>query len=387
MNQHARVEERPIPFIDVAAQRRRLGRAIDDAVARVLAHCQFIQGPEVHVLEAELAAFCGARHAIGCASGTDALLLVLMAWQIGPGDAVVCPSFTYHATAEMVALLGATPIIADVLPDTFNLDPASCERAIATAKRLGLNPRAIIPVDLFGLPADHDAIAAIAAEHRLLVLDDAAQAFGASYRGRRLGTMATATATSFFPAKPLGCYGDGGAVFTDDDALAARVKSIRLHGEGADRSEAARIGITGRLDTIQAAVLIEKLKIFPDEIEARNRVAARYCAALADIVIVPRIGNQSTSVWAQYTVRLKPGRRDRVAAALKTEGIPTAIYYSKPLHRQPAYKPFPIADGGVPVSDRLAHEVLSLPMHAYLEPPVQDRIIDAVRRNLDGSNH
>jgi len=387
MNQHARVEERPIPFIDVVAQRRRLGRAIDDAVARVLAHCQFIQGPEVHVLEAELAAFCGARHAIGCASGTDALLLVLMAWQIGPGDAVVCPSFTYHATAEMVALLGATPIIADVLPDTFNLDPASCARAIATAKRLGLNPRAIIPVDLFGLAADHDVIAAIAAEHRLLVLDDAAQAFGASYRGRRLGTMATATATSFFPAKPLGCYGDGGAVFTDDDALAARVKSIRLHGEGADRSEAARIGITGRLDTIQAAVLIEKLKIFPDEIEARNRVAARYSAALADIVIVPHIGNQSTSVWAQYTVRLKPGRRDRVAAALKTEGIPTAIYYSKPLHRQPAYRHFPIADGGVPVSDRLADEVLSLPMHAYLEPPVQDRIIDAVRRNLDGSNH
>jgi len=387
MNQHARVEERPIPFIDVAAQRRRLGCAIDDAVARVLAHCQFIQGPEVHVLEAELAAFCGARHAIGCASGTDALLLVLMAWQIGPGDAVICPSFTYHATAEMVALLGATPIIADVLADTFNLDPASCERAIATAKRLGLNPRAIIPVDLFGLPADHDAIAAIAAEHRLLVLDDAAQAFGASYRGRRLGTMATATATSFFPAKPLGCYGDGGAVFTDDDALAVRVKSIRLHGEGVDRSEAARIGITGRLDTIQAAVLIEKLKIFPDEIEARNRVAARYSAALADIAIVPHIGNQSTSVWAQYTVRLKPGRRDRVAAALKTEGVPTAIYYSKPLHRQPAYRRFPIANGGVPVSDRLADEVLSLPMHAYLEPPVQDRIIDAVRRNLDGSSH
>jgi dTDP-4-amino-4,6-dideoxygalactose transaminase len=386
MNQHARVEERPIPFIDVAAQRRRLGRAIDDAVARVLAHCQFIQGPEVHVLEAELAAFCGARHAIGCASGTDALLLVLMAWQIGPGDAVICPSFTYHATAEMVALLGATPIIADVLPDTFNLDPESCERAIATAKRLGLNPRAIIPVDLFGLPADHDTIAAIADTHRLLVLDDAAQAFGASYRGRRLGAMASATATSFFPAKPLGCYGDGGAVFTDDDALAARIKSIRLHGEGVDRSEAARIGITGRLDTIQAAVLIEKLKIFPDEIDARNRIAARYSAALADIAIVPHIGNQSTSVWAQYTVRLKPGRRDRIAAALKTDGIPTAIYYSKPLHRQPAYRHFPIANGGVPVSDRLADEVLSLPMHAYLEPPVQDRIIDAVRRNLDGSS-
>jgi dTDP-4-amino-4,6-dideoxygalactose transaminase len=382
MNQHARVEERPIPFIDLAAQRRRLGRAIDDAVARVLAHCQFIQGPEVHVLEAELAAFCGARHAIGCASGTDALLLLLMAWEIGPGDAVICPSFTYHATAEMVVLLGATPVIADVLPDTFNLDPASCERAVVTAKRLGLNPRAIIPVDLFGLPADHDAIAAIAAKHSLLVLDDAAQAFGAHYRGKRIGTLAAATATSFFPAKPLGCYGDGGAVFTDDDALAARVKSIRLHGEGVDRSEAARIGITGRLDTIQAAVLIEKLKIFPEEIEARNLVAARYSAALADVAIAPRVGNESTSVWAQYTIRLKAGKRDPLAAALKAQGIPTAIYYTRPLHRQPAYRGFPVAEGGVPISDRLAEEVLSLPMHAYLEPPVQDRIIESIRRAL-----
>jgi dTDP-4-amino-4,6-dideoxygalactose transaminase len=382
MNQHARVEQRPIPFIDVAAQRRRLGRAIDDAMARVLAHCQFIQGPEVHVLEAELAAFCGARHAISCASGTDALLLVLLAWQIRPGDAVICPSFTYHATAEMVALLGATPIIADVLPESFNLDPASCERAVATAKRHGLKPRAIIPVDLFGLPADHDGLAAIAAKHRLLVLDDAAQAFGARYRGKPIGTMAAATATSFFPAKPLGCYGDGGAVFTDDDALAARVKSIRLHGEGADRSEAARIGITGRLDTIQATVLIEKLKIFPDEIGARNRVAARYSDALADVAIVPRAGNESTSVWAQYTIRVKPGKRDALAAALKAQGIPTAIYYSRPLHRQPAYRHFPLAEGGVPVSDSLAGEVLSLPMHAYLEPPVQNHIIDSVRRAL-----
>jgi dTDP-4-amino-4,6-dideoxygalactose transaminase len=382
MNQHARVEQRPIPFIDVAAQRRRLGRAIDDAVARVLAHCQFIQGPEVHVLEAELAAFCGARHAVTCASGTDALLLVLMAWQIGPGHAVICPSFTYHATAEMVALLGATPIIADVLPDTFNLDPASCERAVATGKRHGLKPRAIIPVDLFGLPADHDGLAAIAAAHGLLVLDDAAQAFGARYRDKPIGTLAAATATSFFPAKPLGCYGDGGAVFTDDDALAARVKSIRLHGEGVDRSEAARIGITGRLDTIQAAVLIEKLKIFPEEIEARNLVAARYCDALADVAIVPRAGNESTSVWAQYTIRVKPGKRDALAAALKAQGIPTAIYYTKPLHRQPAYRHFPLAEGGVPVSDRLADEVVSLPMHAYLEPPVQDHIIESVRRAL-----
>jgi UDP-2-acetamido-2-deoxy-ribo-hexuluronate aminotransferase len=382
MNQHARLEQRPIPFIDLAAQRRRLGGTIDNAVARVLAHCQFIQGPEVHVLEAELAAFCGARHAISCASGTDALLLVLMAWQVGPGDAVICPSFTYHATAEMVALLGATPIITDVLPETFNIDPASCERAVASARRLNLKPRAIIPVDLFGLPVDHDALAAIAAAHGLLVLDDAAQAFGARYRGRRIGTMAAATATSFFPAKPLGCYGDGGAVFTDDDALAARVKSIRLHGEGVDRSEAARIGITGRLDTIQAAVLIEKLKIFPEEIEARNRVAGRYSAALADVAIVPRVGNESTSVWAQYTIRVGQGKRDALAAALKGQGIPTAIYYTKPLHRQPAYRHFPLAEGGVPVSDHLAEEVISLPMHAYLEPAVQDRVIDAIRRAL-----
>jgi dTDP-4-amino-4,6-dideoxygalactose transaminase len=384
MNQHARVDEKPIPFIDVAAQRRRLGRAIDDAVARVLTHCQFVQGPEVAAFEGDLARFCGARHAIGCASGTDALLLVLMAWGIGRGDAVICPSFTYHATAEIVALLGAMPIIADVHADTFNLDPASCERGVATAKRLGLKPRAIIPVDLFGLPADHDAINAVAAAHGLLVLDDAAQAFGAGYRGRKLGTLTTATTTSFFPAKPLGCYGDGGAVFTDDDELAARVKSLRLHGEGVDRSEAVRIGITGRLDTIQAAVLIEKLKIFPEEIAARDKVAARYSDTLADIATVPRTGNESTSVWAQYTIRLKPGQRDAFAPALKAQGIPTAIYYTKPLHRQPAYRDFPVADGGVPVSEQLSKEVISLPMHAYLEPPVQDRVIAAVRRALAG---
>jgi len=380
MNQHARLDTSPIPFIDIAAQRRRLGRAVDDAIARVLAHCQFIQGPEVPALEADLAAFCGARHAIGCSSGTDALLLVLMAWDVGPGDAVFCPAFTFCATAEVVALLGATPVMADVQAETFNLDPDSLLRAVATAKRLGLKPRAVIPVDLFGLPADHDAIGAIAAEHGLLVLDDAAQAFGAAYRGKKLGTLATATATSFFPAKPLGCYGDGGVVFTDDDALAARIRSLRVHGEGAvDKYDAARIGITGRIDSIQAAILIEKLKIFPDEIVARDRVASRYSAGLADVASVPRVGNESTSVWAQYTIRLAPGRRVALAAALQAQGIPTAIYYRKALHRQEAYQRFPVADGGAPVSERLAEEVISLPMHAYLEPPVQDRIIAAVR--------
>ena len=384
MNRHARLDERPIPFIDVAAQRRRLGGAVDEAIARVLAHCQFIQGPEVRALESELAAFCGARHAIATSSGTDALRLVLMAWGIGPGDAVICPAFTFCATAEVVALCGATPGMADVTAETFNLDPASCARAVATAKRLGLKPRAVIPVDLFGLPADHDAIAALAAAHGMQVLDDAAQAFGATYRARKLGTLATATATSFFPAKPLGCYGDGGAIFTDDDALAERLRSLRVHGEGADKYDAARIGITGRLDTIQAAILLEKLKIFPEEIVARNAVAQRYAAGLAGVATVPRVGNESTSVWAQYTIRLAPGRRDTLAAALKDRGIPTAIYYAKPLHRQAAYRGFPVAEGGLPASEQLAEEVISLPMHAYLDQPVQDRIIAAVRQALAG---
>ncbi len=391
MNQHTRVDERPIPFIDVAAQRRRLGSVIDEAVARVLTSCQFILGPEVRTLESELAAFCGARHAITCSSGTDALRMVLMAWGIGPGDAVICPTFTFCATAEVPALCGATPVLADVDAETFNLNPASVERAIATAKKRGLKPRAIIPVDLFGQPADHDAIAAIAAAHDLFILDDAAQSFGATYKGRQLGAVlpgakpgTVAAATSFFPAKPLGCYGDGGAVFTDDDDLAARIRSIRVHGEGVDKYDAARIGLAARLDTIQAAVLLEKLKIFPQEIIARNAAAERYAAGLAGVVTVPRVAKDQTSVWAQYTIRLAPGRRDALAAALKAQGIPTAIYYAKPLHRQVAYSGYPVAEGGLPVSERLADEVISLPMHAYLDEATQERIITAVVRALAG---
>jgi dTDP-4-amino-4,6-dideoxygalactose transaminase len=382
MNQHARIDDSPIPFIDVAAQRRRLGRAVDDAVGRVLAHCQFINGPEVRMLEAELAKFCGARHVVACASGTDALRLALMAWEIGPGDAVICPAYTFCATAEVVALGGATPVFADVDAGTFNIDPKSCLRAVETAKRLGLKPRAIIPVDLFGLPADHDAIAAVADEHGLLILDDAAQSFGAVFKGRKLGTLATATATSFFPAKPLGCYGDGGAVFTDDEALATKMRSIRVHGEGVDKYDAARIGLTARLDTIQAAVLLEKLKIFPDEIAARNRAAQRYAEGLAGVASLPRIPEGRTSVWAQYTLRLAPGRRDVLADKLKAQGIPTAVYYAKSLHQQVAYSGFPVVDGGLPVSERLAQEVISLPMHAYLQEQQQDRVIAAVRAAL-----
>lgn len=384
MNQHTRVSTAPIPFIDVAAQRRRLGRALDEAVARVLDHCQFIMGPEVRAAEAGLAAFCGVRHAITCASGTDALLLPLMAKGIGPGDAVICPGFTFHATAEVVALIGATPVFADVEDESFNIDPRSVERAMASARRLGLKLKAVIPVDLFGQPANYDAIGAIARAEGLFVLGDAAQSFGASYRNRAVGTLAHATATSFFPAKPLGVYGDGGAMFTDDDELADLIRSLRVHGEGREKYDCVRIGLNGRFDSIQAAVLIEKLKIFADEIAARDRAARRYSAALAGVTTVPRVGDGMTSVWAQYTIRLPRERRDGFVAALKAHGIPTAIHYPKPVHRQVAYRDFPVADGGLPVSERLAEEVVSLPMHAYLDEPTQDRIIDAVRRALGG---
>jgi dTDP-4-amino-4,6-dideoxygalactose transaminase len=377
-----RAELPPIPFIDLAAQRRRLGPAVDAAVARVLDHCQFIMGPEVRAFEAELAAFCGAKHVVSCASGTDALVLALRAFGIGPGDAVICPSFTFCATAEVAVLVGATPVFVDVDATTFNIDAKGIAGAVETAKAAGLTPKAVIPVDLFGLAADHGAVAAAAKEHGLMVLDDAAQGFGASFNNRRLGTFGHATATSFFPAKPLGCYGDGGAVMTDDDKLADLMRSIRVHGQGSDRYDNVRIGLASRLDTIQAAVLSEKLKIFPDEIDARNRVARRYAEGLGDLVPVPTVPAGSTSVWAQYTIRLKAGTRDAFAAALKAEGVPTAIYYPIPLHLQQAYKHYPVGKGGVAVSERLAAEVISLPMHPYLDEPTQSRVIDSVRRAL-----
>jgi dTDP-4-amino-4,6-dideoxygalactose transaminase len=373
----------PVPFIDVAAQRRRLGTSIDEAVSRVLAHCLFINGPEVTQLEAALAAFTGAKHVVTCASGTDALLMVLMAKNVGRGDAVFCPSFTFCATGEAVALTGATPVFVDVDEATFNLDVESLKRGIATAKRLGLKPKGVIPVDLFGQSADHDAIGAVAEAEGLFVLDDAAQAFGASYKGRRLGTFGLVTATSFFPAKPLGCFGDGGAILTDDAELAETLRSIRVHGQGSDKYDNVRLGLTGRLDTIQAAILIEKLKIFEDEIAARNKVAQRYAQGLGNVVTVPHVASGMTSVWAQYTIRLPKGiDRNEFAAALKAQGIPTAIYYPKSMHQQTAYRDYPIADGGVPVCEALSDDVISLPMHAYLDEPTQERIIKAVRGAL-----
>ena len=381
MNQHMPLE--PVPFIDIGAQRRRLGKSIDEAVGRVLAHCQFINGPEVAQLEAALADFSGARHVVSCASGTDALLMVLMAKGIGAGDAVFCPSFTFCATGEAVALTGATPVFVDVDEATFNMDAASLKRGIATAARAGLKPRAVIPVDLFGQSADHDGIGEIADAEGMFVLDDAAQGFGASYKGRRLGTFGLATATSFFPAKPLGCFGDGGAIFTDDAELAQTLRSIRVHGQGSDKYDNVRLGLTGRLDTLQAAVLIEKLKIFGDEIAARDKVADRYARGLGNMVGVPRLAGGCSSVWAQYTIRLPDGvDRDGFAASLKSRGIPTAIYYPKSMHQQTAYRDFPVADGGLPASERLSRDVISLPMHAYLDEPTQQRIIATVRGAL-----
>lgn len=381
MNQQLRIE--PVPFIDVVSQRRRLGNLIDQAVGRVLEHCHFINGPEVMQFEADLAAFSGAKHVVACASGTDALLMVLMAKGIGPGDAVICPTFTFCATGEVVALTGASPVFVDVDEVTFNMDIESLKRGIATAKRHGLKLKAVIPVDLFGQPADHDAIAAIAAEEGMFVLDDAAQSFGASYKGRRLGTCGLATATSFFPAKPLGCYGDGGAIFTDDADLAETLRSVRVHGQGSDKYDNVRLGLTARLDTIQAAILIEKLKIFDDEIAARQRVADRYAQGLADVVTVPMVAPFGNSTWAQYTIRLPAGTdRDAFAASLKAKGVPTAVYYVKSMHQQTAYRHYPAADGGLPVSEKLSTEVISLPMHAYLDAPTQQRVIDAVRAAL-----
>ncbi len=375
--------EQPIAFIDLKAQQATIRKDVDRAIARVLDHGIYIMGPEVERLEKGLAAFCGAKHAISCASGTDALLMVLMARGIGPGDAVICPGFTYTATPEVIALLGATPVFADVDAGTFNLDVSTLPAAILAARAAGLTPRAIIAVDLFGHPADYDRIIPFADENGLFVLSDAAQGFGGAIGLRNAGTFGLATATSFFPAKPLGCYGDGGAVFTEDDALAEVLRSIRLHGKGSDKYDIVRVGINGRLDTIQAAILIEKLKIFPAEVAARQLVAKRYAAAIGSLVATPEVVKGCRSSWAQYTLRISGGRRDAVANVLTAAGIPTQVYYPRSLNQQSAYRLAPVCVGGVPVSERLPSEVLSLPMHPYLTEAEQDRVTEGVRRALE----
>jgi dTDP-4-amino-4,6-dideoxygalactose transaminase len=446
-------EGEEMDFIDLAAQQRLIRKEIDEAIARVLAHGQYINGPEVRELEAELAAYTGVKHAVGCASGTDALLMALMALEIGPGDAVFAPPFTFVATAEVISLLGATPVFVDVDPVTFNLCPEALARAVAavekgdpalhvlpgpwfprppaggaaagaeaspisgaaerrarerreaerrvaerraTRRRSGprrttdgpsvetdpspapppkLRPRAVIPVDLFGLPADYDAIGAVAAAHGLAVIEDAAQSFGGLYRGRRAGAFGTIACTSFFPAKPLGCYGDGGMCFTDDDALAGVLHSIRVHGQGSDKYDNVRIGINGRLDTLQAAILKAKFTLFPRELELRQEVAARYDALLAGAVGTPAVPADCLSAWAQYSVLARDaGQRAAMTAALKAGGVPTAVYYPIPLHRQKAYAALGYREGDFPVSDDCAGRIFSLPMHPYLAAADQARI-------------
>ena len=380
-----------IQFIDLAAQQARLKPAIDAAIQRVLAHGLYVMGPEVRAFEASLAQFGQAKHALSCANGTDAIALPLMAWQIGHGDAVFCPSFTFAATPEVVPWTGATPVFVDIRPETYNLDPVHLEASIQAVKAEGkLTPRAVIAVDLFGQPADYPAIAAVCRRHGLKLIADSAQGFGCTLNGQHPLAWADVATTSFFPAKPLGCYGDGGAVVLNDQALWERMDSLRVHGKAVASDIAGhtfdhdpkylnmRIGMNSRLDTIQAAILIQKLSVFAEEIELRQGVADRYAAGLAGCVIsTPAVIEGGVSVWAQYVIEHKD--RDGLAAHLRTQAIPTAVYYPVPMHRQETYAGFPVGPGGLPVSEAKAETVIALPMHPYLTEEVQDRIIEAIR--------
>jgi dTDP-4-amino-4,6-dideoxygalactose transaminase len=372
------VTPEPLSFVDLAAQQRAIRPALDEAMARVLAHGQYVLGPEVGELESALAARAGVSHVVSCASGSDALLMVLLAHEVGPGDAVLVPAFTFAATAGAVALTGATPVFVDVIEATMNLDPDAIAPAVSVARGRGLAPRGIIPVDLYGQPADHDEIAKQADAEDLWVLADAAQSFGASYRDRPVGSLASATATSFFPSKPLGAYGDGGAVLTDEPDLAELLVSLREHGRGSHRYDIQRVGLNGRLDTLQAAVLLQKLTVFDRELSARRAAATHYEEGLRGVVSTPSLGVARTSTWAQYTVRAPD--REALVACLAEQGVPTAIHYPVPLHRQPAYAAVGLAGGPMDVAETLSADVLSLPMHPYLTEADQDRVIDAVRR-------
>jgi dTDP-4-amino-4,6-dideoxygalactose transaminase len=387
-----------IPFVDLNAQLKRIEKDVRARMDAVLAHGQFILGPEIKELEAALASFAGVRHCITCASGTDALFMTALMHGLGPGDHVFTTPFTFFATAEIVALAGATPVFVDVDPVTFNIDPACLAKAIAAAERndpsnyplprpapgaSARRARGILTVDLFGLPSDYDALHAIAREHGLWVVQDAAQSFGAVYRGKRAGANAEVSCTSFFPAKPLGCYGDGGAIFTDDPAMAAKLTSIRVHGQGADKYEHVRLGVAGRLDTLQAAVLMAKLAVFADELEARQRVADKYTELLrAEVpsLRTPSVPSGSRSAWAQYSlVAESEGRRNAIRAALQSRGIPTMIYYPSPLHLQKVFAGLGYEPGSLPVSEDLCRRIFSVPMHPYLTPEQIEQIVAALK--------
>ena len=379
-----------IPFIDLQAQRARLGQPLEDAILKVVRSGAYIMGPEIGEFERQLAAFGQAPFVLSCGSGTEALVLPLMAWGIGPGDAVFCPSFTFAATAEAMPLVGASPVFVDIDPETYNLDPESLEAAIAAVRADGkLKPRAVIAVDLFGGPADYPAIAAVCAKHGLKLISDSAQGFGCTLDGQHPIHWADVTTTSFFPAKPPGCYGDGGAVLCKDERLHDLLVSLRVHGQAVKSDIAGksfehdpkylnvRIGMNSRMDTIQAAVLLEKLKIFADEIVARNRVADRYAAGLSDLVRTPTVLNGGVSVWAQYTIEVEG--RDGLGPHLRERGVPTAVYYPIPIHRQGVYSAYPTAPGGLPVTEAKAGRVISLPMHPYLAEEDQDNIVTEIR--------
>ena len=370
----------PTKFIDLAAQQKLIRSQIDAAIKKVLDHGQFIMGPEVKEFEGQLCEFTGAKHALTCANGTDALSLVLMAWGVGKGDAVFVPSFTYVASAETPAQLGATPFFVDVLKDTFNIDPDSFKQAIIDCRELGLNPSVVIAVDLFGQPANVDAISDIAYAENIKVLVDGAQSFGATSMGRRVGSMGDATTTSFFPAKPLGCYGDGGAIFTSCDEDAEIINSLRLHGKGYQKYDNVRIGMNSRLDTLQAAILIEKLKLFPKELTLRAEVAQRYSTLLQDHCQIPILDVDHTCAWAQYTLVLPD--RDKIQSALKASSVPSVVYYPIPLSNQIGYQHYPKVSTGTLTSERLSRQVLSLPMHPYLEFLDQKRIANLLVSNL-----
>ena len=366
-------------FIDLAAQQKTIRPQINDAIQRVLDHGTYIMGPEVKTFESALCDFTNAKHSLTCANGTDALSLVLMAWGVGAGDAVFVPSFTYVATAESPAQLGATPFFVDVCEDTFNIDPKSFKQAIIDSNKLGLNPKAVIPVDLFGYPANVDSITQIAHENKIKVLVDGAQSLGGTLDSRPVGSMGDATTTSFFPAKPLGCYGDGGAVFTNNDQDAELINSIRLHGKGSEKYDNVRIGMNSRLDTLQAAILIEKLKIFPSELKLRQSVADNYTKSLANLegLQTPIISSNATSSWAQYTLIVDS--RSSFQEKLKESGTPTVIYYPNPLSLQTGYKHYPSVSTGVKVSEHLSQKVVSLPMHPYLNPNEQELIANKIK--------
>lgn len=386
-------------FIDLSVQQHRIRKEIENRIAAVLDHGQYVMGPEIEELEKTLGTYVGVRHAIGCGSGTDALLMALMAYGVGPGDAVFTTPFTFMATAEVIALLHAVPVFVDIDPVTFNMDPAKLDQAIRslelppsggrTDPREPLRPRGVIAVDLFGLPADYERINAMARGHGLFVIQDAAQSFGAELRGKRACSMAPIGCTSFFPAKPLGGYGDGGMCFTDDDLLAESMRSLRIHGQGGSKYDNVRIGINGRLDTLQAAILLAKFGLFPEELQLRRQIAIHYSELLHDELspVRPPITPEDTlSAWAQYSVLTREGKsRAALLEALQGSGIPTAIYYPVPLHLQPAFAYLGHKEGDFPVSEDCARRIFSLPMHPYLQKKDRERIADVLRKGGRGA--